>query len=160
MAYPHLALRPTRNGLVSHYIVTGSKNPLPLGMGSVKPEGYPYAMPMNHFYDESTETIYFHGGKYGWKIDALRENPKVSFCVMNDGEESGSWYRIYKSVIVFGQAEFIDSMDEIIDISTRLSLKFTDDRNYIENEIEKSGNGTLCIAIRVEHMSGKVVNEK
>ena len=36
MAHPYLALRPTRNGLVSHYAVAGSKNPLPLGMRSVK----------------------------------------------------------------------------------------------------------------------------
>ena len=36
MAHPYLALRPTRNGWVSHYAVAGSKNPLPLGMGSVK----------------------------------------------------------------------------------------------------------------------------
>jgi len=36
MAHPYLALRPIRNGLVSHYVVAGSKNPLPLGMGSVK----------------------------------------------------------------------------------------------------------------------------
>lgn len=36
MAYPYLALRPTRNGLVSHYIVASSKNPLHLDMGSVK----------------------------------------------------------------------------------------------------------------------------
>ena len=39
MAHPYLALRPTRNRLVSHYVVAGSKNPLPLGMGSVK-EGF------------------------------------------------------------------------------------------------------------------------
>lgn len=36
MAQPYLALRTTRNGLFSHYSVAGSKNPLPLGMGSVK----------------------------------------------------------------------------------------------------------------------------
>ena len=36
MAHPYLALRPTRNGRVSHYAVAGSKNPLPLGMGNVK----------------------------------------------------------------------------------------------------------------------------
>ncbi|MCR4657221.1 MAG: class I SAM-dependent methyltransferase [Lachnospiraceae bacterium] len=35
MAHPYLALRPNRNVLVSHYVVAGSKNPLPLGMGSV-----------------------------------------------------------------------------------------------------------------------------
>ena len=36
MAYPNLALRSTRNGLISHYIVAGSKNPLSSDMGSVK----------------------------------------------------------------------------------------------------------------------------
>lgn len=36
MAQPHLALRTTGNGLFSYYIIVGSKNPLPLGMGSVK----------------------------------------------------------------------------------------------------------------------------
>jgi len=36
MVHPYLALRPTGNRLVSHYIVAGSKNPLPLGMGSIK----------------------------------------------------------------------------------------------------------------------------
>lgn len=35
MAYPNLALRSTRNGLISHYIVAGSKNPLSSDMGSV-----------------------------------------------------------------------------------------------------------------------------
>ena len=36
MAYPHLALRPARNGLVSHYVVAGSKNPTTLVVWSVK----------------------------------------------------------------------------------------------------------------------------
>ena len=36
MAYPYLALQPTGNRLVSRYATAGSKNPLPLGMGSVK----------------------------------------------------------------------------------------------------------------------------
>ena len=36
MAQPNLALRTTRNGLFSHYVVAGSKNPPPLGVGSVK----------------------------------------------------------------------------------------------------------------------------
>lgn len=38
MAQPNLALRTTRNGLFSHYVVAGSKNPPPLGVGSVNIE--------------------------------------------------------------------------------------------------------------------------
>ena len=36
MAYPYLALQPIRNELVSRYLSAATKNPLPLGMGSVK----------------------------------------------------------------------------------------------------------------------------
>ena len=36
MAYPYLALRPTGNGLVSHYVVAGSRNPTTSVVWSVK----------------------------------------------------------------------------------------------------------------------------
>ena len=36
MAQLYLTLRTTGNGLFSCFIAAGSKNPLPLGMGSVK----------------------------------------------------------------------------------------------------------------------------
>jgi len=39
MAQPNLALRTTRNGLFSHYVVAGSRNPPPLDVGSVKRNG-------------------------------------------------------------------------------------------------------------------------
>ena len=39
--------------------------------------GYPYGMPMNHFYNEADGKIYFHTGKKGHRTDALKENEKV-----------------------------------------------------------------------------------
>ena len=48
-------------------------------------EGYPYGMPMNHFYDEETGHLFFHGGKIGHKIDALKKCDKASFCVYDSG---------------------------------------------------------------------------
>ncbi len=38
--------------------------------------GYPYAIPLNYFYDETSGKIYFHGAKSGHKIDALHKNSK------------------------------------------------------------------------------------
>ena len=35
-------------------------------------DGYPYGMPMNHYYCEEDGKLYFHGGKKGHKIDAIR----------------------------------------------------------------------------------------
>jgi len=40
---------------------------------------YPYGMPMNHYYCEADGKIYFHGGKNGHKIDAMKRHEKVSF---------------------------------------------------------------------------------
>ncbi len=34
-------------------------------------EGYPYGIPLNHWYDEAAGTICFHVAKEGHKIDAL-----------------------------------------------------------------------------------------
>ena len=36
-------------------------------------EGYPYGMPMNHWYNEDDGAIYFHCGNVGHRLDALRK---------------------------------------------------------------------------------------
>ncbi|MBE7009832.1 MAG: pyridoxamine 5'-phosphate oxidase family protein, partial [Ruminococcaceae bacterium] len=48
-------------------------------------DGYPYGMPINHFYCEDDGKLYFHGGRKGHKIDALRRCDKASFCVYDEG---------------------------------------------------------------------------
>ena len=35
-------------------------------------DGYPYAIPLNYFYDRDERKIYFHGARAGHKVDALR----------------------------------------------------------------------------------------
>lgn len=34
-------------------------------------EGYPYAIPINYYFDKEARKIYFHGAKAGHKIEAL-----------------------------------------------------------------------------------------
>ena len=64
-------------------------------------DGYPYGMPMNHWYDEESGAIYFHCGNIGHRLDALRENNKVSFCTYDEGYcNPGHWALNVKSVIV------------------------------------------------------------
>ena len=122
--------------------------------------GYPYGMPMNHFYNVDDGKIYFHSGKNGHKIDALRICGKVSFCVYDEGyRNDGEWALHIKSVIVFGKVEFIDDREKIYEIAAALSRKFTDDEEYIGNEIKHSGPGTIMFAIVPEHISGKTVCE-
>lgn len=122
--------------------------------------GYPYGMPMNHFYNETDGNIYFHCGKEGHRIDALRRCDKVSFCVYDKGyRKDGEWAYNVKSVIVFGKIEVIDNLEEITDITAKLSRKFTGDEEYIQKEIALYAQKTLLLKLTPEHICGKLVNE-
>lgn len=123
-------------------------------------EGYPYGMPMNHYYCEEDGRLYFHGGKTGHKIDAMKRHDKASFCVYDEGfRKEGEWALNIRSVIVFGKIEFMEDRESIYRISEELSRRFTDDDEYIRREIERSGPGTLVFALVPEHITGKIVNE-
>ena len=138
-------LKETRRGVLS---VTGD-------------DGYPYGMPLNHYYDGETGTLWFHSGKTGHKIDALRRSDKASFCVMDEGMKNpGEWWLTFRSVVVFGRIRFLDDYDRAVEISRRLSLLFTDDEAYIEREIEHSGSRVLVFALEPEHITGKRVSER
>ena len=122
---------------------------------------YPYGMPLNHYYNEEDGKLYFHSGKSGHRIDAMKRHDKVSYCVYDDGRHlEGNWYLTFRSVIVFGRIEIIDDREKIYNIARKLSHKFTDDDNYIEHEIGKSGPGTLMFALVPEFMTGKTVSER
>ena len=122
--------------------------------------GYPYGMPMNHWYEDSDGKLYFHCGKSGHRLDALKKNNKVSFCVYDRGErEEGQWAWKVRSVIVFGTMRILDDPATIVEITTRLSHKFTQDEEYIRREIESGAHHTLLLQLTPEHICGKRVTE-
>lgn len=132
------------------------------GVLSVLGDGdYPYGIPHNHWYDPSDGRIYFHSGAEGHKIDAMRREAKASYCVMQPGETAeDGWSLYFRSVVVFGRLEIVPDHSRALEISRRLSYQFTEDRDYIEWEVEKSGRRVLCFALIPEHISGKRVHEK
>jgi len=122
--------------------------------------GYPYGMPMNHFYCEQDGNIYFHCGKRGHRLDSLRKEDRVSFCVFDRGyRNEGEWAYNVKSVVIFGKIEIIDDIEAVARITSELSKKFTDDEEYVREEIKRSGAATLLLKLTPEHISGKLVNE-
>ncbi|MBQ9263376.1 MAG: pyridoxamine 5'-phosphate oxidase family protein [Clostridia bacterium] len=123
--------------------------------------GYPYGTPMNHYYNDADGCLYFHCGKQrSHRTDALKACERASFCVFDQGyRNEGDWALNIKSVIVFGRIQIIDDWDAIVDISTKLSHKFTQDEEYIQQEIRRSGPGTLLLKLTPEHITGKLVNE-
>ncbi len=134
---------------------------VPRGVLSVVGDGgYPYGVPHNHWYCEEDGRLYFHSGESGHKIDAIRANDKVSYCVFGNGfHQEGDWALSFRSVIVFGRVKLVEDHEKALEICRRLSLFFTEDRNYIEQEIHTSGQHVLVFSIEIEHMSGKLIHE-
>ena len=123
-------------------------------------DGYLYGTRINHYYSDEDGRIYFHGGKVGHKVDAMRACDKVSYCGYDSGEHVGDdWALTCKCVIVFGRMEFIEDPEEIARLSRLLSEKFTDDQAYIDGEIKGYLAATLMYALIPEHMTGKRVHE-
>lgn len=120
--------------------------------------GYPYALPINYYFDEANNKIYLHSGKVGHKMDALAKNDKVSFCVYDRGyHKDGHWSLNIKSVVIFGRMHMVDDWsDELI---VNFCKRFTDDMDYIYSEIEKFRGNTAVLCLEIEHMTGKLVNE-
>lgn len=122
--------------------------------------GYPYGLPINFWYNEENGCIYFHSGRKGHKIDAINADNKVSFCVYDEGfRKDGEWALNISSVIVFGKIGVVDDFDKSVKVFRQLSLKFTSDIEYIDSEIEKYAQATICYELCPEHITGKIVNE-
>ncbi len=124
-------------------------------------DGYPYGMPMNHWYNEEDGRLYFHSGMTGHKVDAMKACDKASFCVIDKGtKKDGDWALDFNSVIVFGRLEIVEDFQTAVEMIRKLSYHFTDDHAYVEFEIEQAAARTLCFCLVPEHMTGKQVNEK
>lgn len=123
-------------------------------------EGYPYGSPLNHWYEEEEDCLYFHCGRYGHRLRALASCDKASFCVVDKGRPTpGDWAETFRSVIVFGRVQVVDDPGEVTRITRRLCGKFTHDQGYIEEEIRKYLKATLLLRMDIRHMTGKWVVE-
>lgn len=123
-------------------------------------DGYPYGIPLSHFYNAKDGKLYFHGAKEGHKIDAIKNCSKASFCVMDQGfKKEGDWALNINSVIAFGKVEVITDIEQTKEICTHLVQKFTDDHEYLEKELANALSRVQCFVLAIEHMTGKLVNE-
>ena len=123
-------------------------------------DGYPYGIPIDHWYCEEDGRIYFHGAKEGHKIDAIKACDKASYCVYDEGfRKEGEWALNITSVITFGRIRLVEDEDTARMICTELIKKFTDDQDYLEKELKNSLPRVQCLELIPEHMTGKLVNE-
>lgn len=125
------------------------------GVLAVTAGGWPYAVPVNYCWKDGK--IIIHSAREGHKIDAVRENDKVSFCVVAEKAVIPEKYTTaYKSVIVFGRARFIEDPEAMIPFLDALAERFTgapeeERQAYIRKYL-------ACVAVIViepEHITGK-----
>ncbi|MDE6410700.1 MAG: pyridoxamine 5'-phosphate oxidase family protein [Muribaculaceae bacterium] len=113
----------------------------------------PYAVPINYVYDG--EHIYLHSAKQGHKIEALKRNPKVSLCVVTQGDIVPEEFTTYfRSAIIFGRARFIENEEEKIEALWKLSRKYCENLDATA-EISKFLKAVAIIEISIDRMTGK-----
>lgn len=116
-------------------------------------DDYPYAVPVNYVYDGAA--IYIHSAAQGHKIDALRRNPKCSLCIVDKDdvipEEFTSYFR---SVIVFGKANFIESMEDKVMALRLLGDKYSPGIDP-DAEISRFIKTVCIVRIDINSVTGK-----
>lgn len=123
-------------------------------------DNYPYAVPLSFVYEDGR--LYFHVAKSGHKLDALRRNPKASFCIIEQDKVVPEKFTTYfRSVIAFGSVSIIDD-----DVEKRHGLDLLADKyspgesaESREKEISSLSNALYVLVMDIEHMTGKEAKE-
>ncbi|MBR6711480.1 MAG: pyridoxamine 5'-phosphate oxidase family protein [Selenomonadaceae bacterium] len=124
-------------------------------------EGYAYAVPIN--YAVEGNKIYFHSAKTGHKLDAIRSNDKVSFCVVDRHEVVAEEFTTYfSSAIAFGRIRIIED-DADPDKLRGLELladKYSSTASLARRAKELSRLSALVVPVMtIEHLTGKAARE-
>ncbi len=123
----------------------------------VEDNGYAYGIPISYVYDKDSHSLYFHCALEGQKIDLLKKDNKVSFCVVGKTKPIAEKFTtLYESVIVFGNAH-IDLPEEEKRKALRLLVKKYSPglEEMGETYMNKSWERTGTFKIEIKHLSAK-----
>ncbi len=124
-------------------------------------DGYPYAVPINYYYDSESNKIYFHGARAGHKFEALHACDKVCFTVYgNETVKAEEWAPFVQSVVVFGRCRLLETGPETGAILKRFAMKYYPTEQLVDEEIARDGKAVQMFEIEIEHLSGKEIQEK
>lgn len=118
-------------------------------------DDYPYGVPMS--FGLNGNKLYFHCMPKGHRVDAIKKHNKVSFTVIETDQIVPEEYTTYfRSVIVFGKAQFIDNLDEKREALRCLVEKYSGDfKEGSSREIEEKLKGVGIFTVEIQHISGK-----
>ncbi len=124
-------------------------------------DGYCYAVPIN--YAVEGNKIYFHSAKTGHKLDAIRNNDKVSFCVVDRHEVIAEEFTTYfSSAIAFGRIRIVEDNDDPDKLRglELLADKYSSTASTERRAKELSRLDALVVPVMtIEHLTGKAARE-
>jgi nitroimidazol reductase NimA-like FMN-containing flavoprotein (pyridoxamine 5'-phosphate oxidase superfamily) len=118
------------------------------------PENEGYGIPLNYVLDDTN--IYFHGATAGSKLDYLRINNRVSFCVVGNTTVIPSDFgTLYESAIVSGTTSEIagnEKREALRSIIKKYSADFIKEGNeYIDTLYDR----VSVIKLSIQSITGK-----
>lgn len=123
-------------------------------LGTVSTDGQPYGVPVN--YCCLNGSIFFHCALEGRKLDIIRNNPRVSFCVVGNTEVLPAEFGArYESCIVQGMASESLAEEKRAALEGLIAKYSRDFLAEGHQYIEKLNAKTRVFKISVEAITGK-----
>lgn len=118
-------------------------------------DGYPYGVPLSYLCWEGR--LYFHTARQGAKVEAIRRNPKASFCVIAaDRVDPARFTTHYVSIIAFGKVRVLEDPQRIQQVMEALGKKYSPGlEEKAREEIKESEGHYLVLEMEIEHLTGK-----
>jgi nitroimidazol reductase NimA-like FMN-containing flavoprotein (pyridoxamine 5'-phosphate oxidase superfamily) len=128
-------------------------------LGVIGDDDYPYTVPVSYAFKDGK--LFIHSAKQGHKIDSIKRNNKVTFCVIDKDEVIQKTFTThFRSVSIFGRARILTEDSERRYALENLVEKYSPD--YIkegQQEMEREWDRVGLIEVEIEHMTGKAAIE-
>lgn len=118
--------------------------------------GYPYTVPLSYVCQDGK--IYFHCAPSGHKLDAVRREPRASFCVVaQDRVWPERFTTVYRSVVVFGRIREVKEPEEMERVLRLLAEKYAPEEpaDALRAELDGAMGRVAVLELSVEHLTGK-----
>ncbi len=116
---------------------------------------YPYIVPMNYGYRNSA--LYLHSALEGRKTELLKQNSKVGFEIEQENEVlknelSCKWTTKYRSIIGFGDIEFINDKKQKVD-GLNIIMEHHGKKENVYND--KAVDNVIVLKLHIKEFTAK-----
>ena len=122
-------------------------------MSVISPDGAPYGVPLNYYYDEEKNALFFHCATEGRKLECISANSQVSFTVVTKAEiNEPRLTTYYESAMAVGIATLVTDDEAKLKYLRGLCHVLTPSASA---DSCKSLSHVAVVRISIESVSGK-----